>query len=975
MAILALMSDSRWERVKEVVDRALELEPSEREAFLDAVAGSDTELRREAASLLGYEATSFMERPAVEGTRPDTRDRDRVSMALEAGARLGQFEVTEPIGVGGMGEVYRARDSKLGRDVAIKVLPKEFAADQERLDRFAGEARLLAQLNHSNIATLHGLEEHDGQRFLVMELVEGETLAERVCRAPIPLEEAILLFTQIADGLGAAHERGIVHRDLKPDNVKLTPEGGVKILDFGLAKEATLSGAPDSSPTGARQQTQTGVVLGTAAYMSPEQARGQRVDKRTDIWAFACCLYEALTGKTLFRGPTVSDTIAAVLEREPDWSALPENCPPGIERLLRRCLEKDPRRRVRDAWDVRIEIEDVLREHPQSSSLSGAGSRPARTSALLRVAIAIAVAASVLATWALLRPGNPSEAPVSRSSILPPADQTFYLSKHSPSVAISPDGRHVAYITESGGTRHLYLRPIDEMDGRLVSDPEDGYTYTPFFSPDGQWLGFTARGRLMKVPVRGGGLPTLIADTGAETNDFRGASWGEDDWIVFSPTAGAGLMRVPADGGEPETLTVPNRQHGEKSHRMPEVLPGGKGVLFTLGTGDQTSFDEAAISVFSMETGEHRVLIEGGMDASYSPTGHVIYARDGTLFAIPFDLDELEARGTPMPVVHGLTTSFLHGHADFSISRSGSLVYASGASWAETSRGLWVDREGRTEPLLEEPRQYLEVRFSPDGDRLALNIEEGNNSSLWLYDLSRSTLTRVAHRFDHYNPTWSPDGDRLAFASNRMGRAYNLFWTMLDGSGAQLRLIESDHDQFLGSWSPDGSALVFEDDTGASGTGWDIWLLPLGSDPTPEPVLRTEFNEFSPAISPDSRWMAYVSDESGREEVYVRPLRDPGGKRQVSITGGGWPRWNKKGRELFYQDGNRLMAVVFDTNAASSLGTPTPLFERPARFAYDVAPDGQHFVTLEEIEIEPPTQLILVQNWYQELERLTPTQN
>ena len=451
------------------------------------------------------------------------------------------------------------------------------------------------------------------------------------------------------------------------------------------------------------------------------------------------------------------------------------------------------------------------------------------------------------------------------------------------------------------------------------------------------------------------------------------ASWGIDEWIVFTPTSGAGLWRVSSNGGAPEVLSIPDRDRGEKSHRLPRLLPNGKAVLFTMGKGDQASWDDASIRVLSLETGEHRILVEGGMDAHYSPSGHVIYARDGALLALPFDPRELEVTGTPVPVARGVMTSFLHGQAEFAISQNGSLVFAAGDSWQEHSRVVQIDREGKTEVLLEE-QEYRYVRFSPDGRSLFLVIEQGANSSMWIYDLTRKTLTRFESSFDNYEPIWSPDGNKVAFASNRSGAAFNLFWTEADGSGAPERLTESGNHQRNPVWSPDGTVLLFDELTPDSGR--DLWFLSAEGDRTPKSFLRTEFNERNGQFSLDGRWIAYQSDESGQDEIYIQRFPGPGGKWQASAGGGTEPRWNQNGRELFYLNGTRLMAVDLDTDADLTLGKPRQLFERSSGLGnYDIAPDGQHFAIIEPREIEPPppTQLILVQNWFQELKRLVPT--
>ena len=680
-------------------------------------------------------------------------------MALSAGTRLGTYEILAPIGAGGMGEVYRARDAKLGREVAIKVLPGQFSKDRERLARFEREARLLASLNHPNIATLHGFEESNDIRFLVMELVKGETLGERLARGPIPLDEALPLFEQIASGLHAAHEKGVIHRDLKPANIKITPDGVPKILDFGLAKAALAGEVSEESPTVTRQGTEAGIILGTAAYMSPEQARGKSLDKRTDVWSFGCVFYEALTGRTVFLGETVSDTIAKILEREPDWRTLPTRTPVLVRSLLRRCLAKDPARRLHDMADARIEIEEA--SSPAEATPSQATSR---RNPLIAMG-ALTVAAMVAALWALTRSSAPEPKAVTRTVINLPEARHLAL-EGTTAVALSPDGRYVAYFARNEERTELYLRALDELEAKRIDGSESGLM--PFFSPDSQWLGFDAGGAMMKVSVSGG-APVRLFEGSAD----RGASWSERG-VVLSPGGSAGLELVTIDGGGMEPLTTLDRDRNEKSHRFPDVLPGGRAVLFAIGTTEIESKDEGSIAVLDLETGEQRVVLKGGMSARYSPSGHVVYARAGSLFAIPFDVDRLEVTGAPIAVVDGVSMSVAAGNAEFGLSRDRALLYAPGGIEGVDRQIVWVDREGRSEPLIETTRAYAGLGFSPDGRFLAVWIV-GANDSVWVHDMARGILTRVAHGSDNEGNVWTPQGDRLTFNSNRNGK-YNLFW-------------------------------------------------------------------------------------------------------------------------------------------------------------------------------------------------------
>ena len=858
-------------------------------------------------------------------------------MDLSAGTRLGTCEILAFIGAGGMGTVYRALDTKLGRQVAVKVLPEEFSQDQDRVARFEREARLLASLNHPHIATLHGLEEFNGQKFLVMELVEGETLAERIERGVIPLAEVLPLFGQIAEGLGAAHEKGVVHRDLKPPNIKITPEDNVKILDFGLAK--AFRGE-------ASAKTATGVILGTAPYMSPEQAKGKTADRRTDIWAFGCCLYEALTGKAAFLGDTMTATLAKILERDPDWEALPRETPPSVTRLLRRCLQKDRELRLRDIGDARLDLEEGDETPPAASS------RPDRKMTLL-VAIALLTALALgVAIGSLWRSDTRGPLRVTRTLI---------------PLAIAPDGRHIAYNATRDRTTTLYLRPLDRLDATAFPGVGNGPADL-FFSNDGQWLGFREGGEIRRVPVSGG-APVSIT-----TGGQRGASWGENG-IVFSSSVNAGLSWVSAGGGDVAVLTTIDPARREKGHRFPQILPGGEAVLFTLGSADIPSWDDASIAVLSLATGEYRVVLEGGTHARYSPSGHLVYTRTDTLFAAPFDLDALEVMGPPVPVLRGVTTFPQTGVACFALTRYGSLLYAPGGTWGDHSRVVLVDREGRSEPLIETPGNYHTPQLSPDGSSLALTLG-GANESIWIYDIARATLTRSIYGYDNVRPVWTPEGDRLTFMSSRSG-AFNLFRQHADGSGEAERLTTSEGHQATGSWSRDGKTLVFAEQHPE--TGLDVWSLSMDGGEAPKRLLYEPFDENDPMLSPDGRWLAYVSNESGHNEVYVRSFPGMAGKRQVSTEGGRYPRWSPNGHELFYRDEDKMMVVEIASNG--ELGASNALFEEPFAYSanglnYDVAPDGRRFVMIDESEAEPaPTQLVLVQNWATELERLVPTGN
>ncbi len=891
---------------------------------------------------------------------------------LTAGTRLGSHEVLALLGQGGMGEVYQAHDTKLGRDVAIKVLPEAFAHDPQRLSRFQREAKMLASLNHPNIATIHGLEESNGTQYLVMELVLGETLRERIGReGALPVDEALGIARQIAEALEAAHEKSIIHRDLKPANVKVTPEGKVKVLDFGLAKAfaGEESGSdPSNSPTLSQAATLQGVILGTAAYMSPEQARGTSIDKRTDTWAFGCVLYELLTGKKAFQGETVTDILAKVLQGEPDWQALPPSTPTKLRDLLRRCLQKDKTLRLRDAGDARIEILEAL---------SISGTPEARVAAATPTGLAwprvrlmivggslLAASIAAFAVWNL-KPSPPAlPAPVSRSVFsLPPGDRLARTDL--PAVALSPDGSHIVYVVVRGSTQQLYLRAMDGFEAKPM--PGTDGAVAPLFSPDGQWLGFFAEAKLKKISINGGAPVSLCA---ASIGNTVSASWGTDGTIVYQYLNAGELWQVSAAGGTPKRLNTLDKS--ELSSRWPEFLPGAKAVLFAAST--VAGWSTPQVSLYRLDTGERRNLISGGTGPYYAPTGHLLYVQGGTLMAVPFDLQRMSVTGAPVPVVEGVMQSVSNGVAQYSVSENGSLVYVPGGTLGGQHTLVWVDRRGAEQPLPAPPHGYRAPRISPDGKRIAVVLDDLGGHA-WTYDLARGTLTRLTFEAGGTNTVaWTRDGKRLAFNS---GAPPNLFWQAADGSGKAERLTTSENQQNPISWSPDGQALGYMELDPA--TSWDVWVLRL-SDRKAQPFLRTASYETVPQFSPDGRWLAYVSDESGRYEVYVQPYPGPGGKWQISTDGGTEPVWNPNGRELFYRIGPKMMAVDITTQPGFSAGKSRMLFEGPYPSlvatvpSYDVSPDGQRFLMLKASEqSQAITQINVVQNWSEELKRRVPS--
>jgi len=905
-------------------------------------------------------------------------------MSLTLNTRLGPYEILTPLGAGGMGEVYRAKDTRLDREVAIKVLPDAFARDPERIARFQREAKLLASLNHPHIAAVHGFEEVEGKRFLVMELVEGATLADRLHDGAIPVEGALTIGRQIAEALEAAHERGIIHRDLKPANVKIMPDGAVKVLDFGLAKAMTDELSPSQmahSPTITAKHTRPGVVLGTAAYMSPEQARGKPVDKRTDIWSFGVVLYEALCGRRPFEGETATDLVARILEREPDWSTLPRETPPIVQLLLRRCLAKDRNKRLHDIADARIDLEQAIAD-PTSSMLRLGDAAISAADARIRRGVwrrtlpwvltgmfAVALAMMGVSFW---RATRPTPKPVVHLEVVVAGKApTFDLG--TPTMAISPDGKRLVYLVATGATRYLYLRTLDQLEGTLLAGTEEAYN--PFFSPDGHWVAFFTDKKLKKVSVSGG-APLILCDV---TDGGLGGTWGTDGTIVFAPNYAGGLWRVSAAGGKAEEITKPDGENKKASHCWPRFLPDGKAVIFTVSGGGVSDFNDATIELLSLETKQRRTLHPGGSYGRYVPSGHLVFVQKETLFAAPFDLEGLELTRPPTPVLQSIAFVAYMGAADYDFSQTGTLVYRREEPLSRLSTLVWVDRQGAITPLVDTPRDYWHPALAPDGKHLAVVISAENNENsgyVWTYDIERESFTRLTSDDGVYpSPVWTPDGQRVAYASGMDQESLGILWKPADGAGEAERLTDSSSNQWPRSWSPDGKVLVFT--TWDEKTYGDIWFLRLEGDRKPEVFLQTPSSELAAQFSPDGRWLAYRSNESGKFEIFVRPF--PGGDRKWQISnGGGWnARWSADGKELFYLQDKTMMAVAVSAEGASfSADKPRKLFEAPSLWSFDVAPDGQRFVMVKSAEEEKDadrTHLTFVFNWFEELKAKVPT--
>jgi len=890
-------------------------------------------------------------------------------MTMDAGHRIGTYEIVGAIGAGGMGEVYRAADTNLARQVAIKVLPEAFAQDAERLARFEREAKTLAALNHPNIAQIYGLEKSHGTYALVMELVEGEDLSQRIARGPVPLDEALPIAKQIAEALEAAHEQGIIHRDLKPANIKVKGDGTVKVLDFGLAKFAEPSAAVGTTPsplsmsptiTSPSLMTGVGVLLGTAAYMSPEQAKGRPADKRSDIWAFGCVLFEMLTGKRAFGGEDVSETLASILRDQPDWHALPPATPPAVRDLLQRCLSRDRNRRI-DAGVARF-----LLDYEPSSATAPKRSKPA-VRWLVGIGITVAlVGTSATIAWRL-KPDPPSP-PVTRFTAQIPSAAPLTTGSPFVDLTMAPDGSTIAYaVTPVGELAQLVLRRMDRADATVIRGP--ARVNAPFFSPDGRWIAFLADGELRKVPVTGG-PPLLICRVPTQ---LRGAAWGAGDVIVFSnPMPGGinGLQRVSAAGGEPTILTRPDTAKGELWHTLPEVLPNGRVVLFTVSFARQGN---TTIDAVDLRTGQRKTLIRGGTQARFVEPGFLVYQSGGSLMGVRFDPEAVAVIGEPLPMLDGVLTKN-SGASEFAVSHNGTLAYVGAANGATyPNRTLtWVTRDGKEQPIDAPPRPYVYARLSPDETRIALDVRD-ENQDIWIWDLTRRTLTRLTTTpVLETSPIWTPDGTKIVLGSQRPGPS-NLFVQSADGTGDLEQLASAPINQVPTSLSPDGRQVLFWQN---GVLGLDLMLLRLDTRRT-ETLLATRFDESNGAISPDGRWVAYQSNESGDTQVFVRPFpAASSGRVQISTSGGFRPIWAHSGRELFYFNAaGELMATRVDATGPFKAGGSVKVLDAKyfagtsgagAR-TYDVSRDDQRFLMIKEPltpagRLTPPNIEVVV-NW------------
>ncbi len=890
-------------------------------------------------------------------------------MTLATGTRLGPFEVVAPLGSGGMGEVYRARDTRLDRTVALKVLPEKFFENRESIGRFEREAKALAAVSHPNIAVVYSFEETSGRYLLVQELLEGETLRAALGRGPLPMRRSLGIAAQVADGLAAAHEKGIVHRDVKPENVFVTKDGRVKILDFGLARQDVSSRDPADtrSPTLAAV-SEKGAVLGTVAYMSPEQARGEVVDFRTDQFSLGTVLYEMLTGKRPFEGASVADTLAAIIRDEPEpLEKRVPNVPAPVRWIVDRCLAKERQARYDSTRDLARDLATCGLY--LSDAVSATDVSPGETPRLRRrvpfwplvAAVALAVTVGLLVGIRFVRPGSPPALPL-KLSLAFPLDAAPDLNNTNP-FAITPDGKTLVYAGSKLFVRRLdgdEIRPIPGTDG----------AFWPFISPDGLEVGFFAEGKLKKLSLSGGSQITLC-----EAPRPRGGSWGADGTIVFTPRPTAGLHRIPASGGEPRRITTPDAAKSER-HIYPQILPDGEHALFDVLDGEWMS----RAAVVSLRTGVQRILVEDAGYPHYLPTGHLVFTRPATLVAVPFSLKRLEISGPAVPLLDDLDTNFYGMKcAEYSFSQEGTLVYLPTREFQRTL--VWVDRRGAAERVPFPPGGYAEAALSPDGGRLAaITVDKSERAALLFGDFARGTLSRSTAEGVPEDLAWAPDGKRVAFAFSPGGKGLKgVHWQSADGSTPPERLTSETPLQAMAptSFSPDGNLLLVSQfslaDTSSGSPGTDIFVLPLRGERTLRPLLQTRFYEGAARFSPVGRWVAYVSNESGRLEIYVRPFPGPGAKWQISTEGGRRPLWSRNGRELFYRQGDKMMVVDVETKPTFRAGKPRMLFEGHFLGSYDIAPDGTRFLMIKEDPAESgPAHVNVVLNWFEEVKRRVP---
>jgi eukaryotic-like serine/threonine-protein kinase len=962
------MTSNRREQALQLYHAVLVREPADRAPFLESACGQDEDLRRSVDALLTQDPPpGFLEGPA---DIPDFGgDADSASGLI--GEQFGSYRIDSSLGSGGMGHVFRAQDTTLRRAVAIKVLPPLWTLDRERLSRFEREARVLATLNHPHIGAIYGTEMVRGSLALILELVEGETLAEHIARRTdssggLPLASAVAIAGQIADALEAAHEKGIVHRDLKPGNIKVAADGSVKVLDFGLASTSGdgLTTEADGSPLSAEGLTRTGVVMGTAAYMSPEQARGEKVDKRADVWAFGCVLFEMLTGRPAFARATAAETVAAVLHEEPQWTALPAGTPPAVRTALECCLRKDRRQRLRDVGDVRLALSGAF------TTVSSAAAPSPRRRWPAAAMIATLVTGSLVTLAAMWLAGSPEPPRVVRLSLATRSETAFFAYGNGRNVTVTPDGARVVYVGNGG--RQIFVRRLNQLEAVAIATTSlAAPLMNPFVSPDGQWVGFgEGFGFLKKVPIGGG--PAMTVAT-LNTGWLRGAVWLPDDTIVFSTNFHRALLRVPASGGTPAALTTPDADRNEHAHLWPELLPDGRSLLFTVFPRTK-GLAAAKTVLYDMASRTSTDLLFGGTNAVYVSTGHLAYVANSSLWVIPFDLKRRKTTGQAVQVLNQIVTTG-NGAGDFAVSSQGTLVYAHASGYDPFARTLsWVDRRGRREPLAAPPHPYLQIRISHDGTKVVTLSDREPENNIWVLDLSRHALTRVTTDAAlDIQPAWTSDDRSIVFASNREGSTQNLWRQAADGTGAPQRLTYPPGNQGGPAPTPDGRRVIFATPSGAGDN--DLMEMTLDGTRQVRALANSHFNEASGELSSNARWLAYMSNRTGRPEVYVTSYPDTTrGRWQVSTAGGGTPRWSKDGKELFFSaPGSTVMSVRVTGSATAWEATAPEVVMRPSAgqvvSSYDVSPDGRRFLVVEPPALSTPD-LVVVQHWTEELKTL-----
>jgi serine/threonine protein kinase len=957
-----MTSDGR-QRIEQLYREARALTGEEQSAFLSEACIGHPELKREVESLL------------AQGLEPPTETL-AAAVPLAPGSQIGQYKIVEHLGAGGMGTVFRADDTVLGRQVALKVLRPEMIGDAAAAVRFQREARMLASLNHPNIASIYGFEEQRSVKLLALEYVPGPTLAELLRRGPLPIRQVILIGKQIAEALEAAHAKNIVHRDLKPANIKVNDAGQVKVLDFGLAKTVERQrevSAETSTVTLGVELTQPMTILGTPAYMSPEQARGEELDARTDIWSFGCVLYEAVTAKAAFRGKTFTEILAAVLERDLDWTVLPGETPASLRALLKRCLRKDRNNRLHHIADARLELEDLPAQPAQETA---AQSRVTRRTAIAAFSGA-AVGAAATGVFAISRYRDAVPRNLTQFAIELPEGRL-----HNPSfnkrVAISPDGAAVVInAIGSDGSTIPYIRFLKDLEWRQIKDVP--YAAGPFFSPDSRWFGYQADtfGGLRRQPLSGGASAVVC-----RTVNFYGGTWADGDVIYFVPEFPSGLMSVPGAGGEPREVLKIDFENGQRQHKFPCAIPGSDTLLLTTATADTATFDEAHIMALSPKSQRTKVLIEGGTHPRFSPSGHLLYARDAKVFAVRFDPRSLDVSGQPFPVLEGVLMSRNTGAANFDVSATGDLVYTAGICDGGARALIWVDRDGKAETLPIAAKSYLHPRLSPDERQLAIEVE-GPSHDLYLYDFSRGVLSNITNNGVSHWPVWSPDGKHLSYRSGPMSK-FQIWQIPADRSQPPVLVPAKGDSQSAESWSPDGSAIAYT--SRSLGGPPKVMVAYVGG--------RQEAKEFaggkapvgSSKFSPDGRWIAYCSNESGKPQVFVQAFPGPGTKLQISSDGGTDPVWKRNGGELYYRKGDSMMVVEVSTAPAFKAGPPRELWRghyshgmssscgAPGATSsnYDVAADGRHFLMIKDDDLDRATsrQMVVVLGWSNEVRRL-----